>query len=256
MVAPSLVAFLPPLLLILVAAISPEPTVAAHSHSKPKPFPPLTPLRMQALLRHERGSSSRGGKLVVTAAADGTSSTAAIPFTAHYFPQELDHFTFTPNASMLFYQKYLVNDTFWRRPSGGKGAATGPMFVYTGNEGDIEWFATNTGFVFDIAPKFGALLVFIEDDPTSCPMFKSEAEYRSMLERGLGAECEHSRPYRSQDMEWFRQDVIQLKQCVLEMKQEIRDIGKRAFVVDKSCVLVACAACFLGVILGMMCSRN
>jgi hypothetical protein len=95
-----------------------------------------------------------------------------------------------------------------------------------------------------------------QDDPTSCPMFKLEAEYRSMLERGLGAECEHSRPYRSQDMEWFRQDVIQLKQCVLEMKQEIRDIGKRAFVVDKSCVLVACAACFLGVILGMMCSRN
>ncbi|PVH47459.1 hypothetical protein PAHAL_4G067000 [Panicum hallii] len=168
MVAPSLVAFLPPLLLILVAAISPEPTVAAHSHSKPKPFPPLTPLRMQALLRHERGSSSRGGKLVVTAAADGTSSTAAIPFTAHYFPQELDHFTFTPNASMLFYQKYLVNDTFWRRPSGGKGAATGPMFVYTGNEGDIEWFATNTGFVFDIAPKFGALLVFIEEDMERC----------------------------------------------------------------------------------------
>jgi lysosomal Pro-X carboxypeptidase len=34
--------------------------------------------------------------------------------------------------------------------------------VYTGNEGDIEWFATNTGFMFDIAPSFGALLVFIE----------------------------------------------------------------------------------------------
>ncbi|RLN12998.1 lysosomal Pro-X carboxypeptidase [Panicum miliaceum] len=121
MVAPSLVAFLPPFLLILVAAISPEPTVAADS--KPKPFPPPTPLRMRALLRHERGSSSRGGNLVVTAAADGASNgTAANPFTAHHFPQELDHFT------------------FWRRPSGGKGAtaAAGPMFVYTGNVGDIE----------------------------------------------------------------------------------------------------------------------
>jgi len=160
MAAPSLVAFLPSFLLILVAAISPEPTVAAHS--KPNPFPPLTPLRMQALLRHERGSSSRGGNLVVTAAAGGASNgTATNPFTVHYFPQELDHFTFTPNASMLFYQRYLVNDTFWRRPTGGKGAA-GPMFVYTGNEGDVEWFATNTGFMFDIAPKFGALLVFIE----------------------------------------------------------------------------------------------
>ncbi|RLN12336.1 hypothetical protein C2845_PM09G19910 [Panicum miliaceum] len=115
---------------------------------------------MQALLRHERGSSSRGGNLVVTAAADGASNgTAAKPFTAHYFPQELHHFTFTPNASMLFYQKYPVNDTFCRRPSGGKSAAAaGPMFVYTGNEGDIKWFATKapTGLEFKHFPLGGA----------------------------------------------------------------------------------------------------
>ncbi|CAA7015196.1 unnamed protein product [Microthlaspi erraticum] len=43
---------------------------------------------------------------------------------------------------------------FW-----GKG---GPIFVYTGNEADIEWFASNTGFMLDISPKFQALLVFIE----------------------------------------------------------------------------------------------
>uniref|UniRef100_M8CHP6 Lysosomal Pro-X carboxypeptidase n=1 Tax=Aegilops tauschii TaxID=37682 RepID=M8CHP6_AEGTA len=71
--------------------------------------------------------------------------------------EELDHFTFTPNASRLFSHKYLLNDTFWRRKP-----AAGPLFVYTGNEGDIEWFTTNTGFMFDIAPEFGALLVFIE----------------------------------------------------------------------------------------------
>jgi len=99
-----------------------------------------------------------GGELV--AAANGTA--AKKPFTAHYFAQELDHFTFTPNASMVFRQKYLLNDTFWRRPSAGGSNGAGPLFVYTGNEGDIEWFATNTGFMFDIAPKFGALLVFIE----------------------------------------------------------------------------------------------
>ena len=88
-----------------------------------------------------------------------------MPFTAHYFPQELDHFTFTPNASAVFYQKYLVNDTFWKRSTGhgnGSETAAGPIFVYTGNEGDIEWFATNTGFMFDIAPKSGAVLVLIE----------------------------------------------------------------------------------------------
>ncbi|XP_016474216.1 uncharacterized protein LOC107796017 isoform X1 [Nicotiana tabacum] len=77
-----------------------------------------------------------------------------IPFKAHYFPQILDHFTFLPKSSKVFKQKYLINDKYWQ-----KG---GPIFVYTGNEGNIDWFAANTGFMLDIAPKFHALLVFIE----------------------------------------------------------------------------------------------
>ncbi|PAN23099.1 hypothetical protein PAHAL_4G067200 [Panicum hallii] len=162
--APPLLAFLP--LLLLLAAFSPAATATAARSSNPKaPFPAVIPLHLQSLRQQRARAGSSAAKHVAAAAADGASAsdgTAAKPFTAHYFPQELDHFTFTPNASMLFYQKYLVNDTFWRRPSGGKGAAAGPLFVYTGNEGDIEWFATNTGFMFDIAPKFGALLVFIE----------------------------------------------------------------------------------------------
>jgi lysosomal Pro-X carboxypeptidase len=79
-------------------------------------------------------------------------------FTTHYFPQELDHFTFQPKSFNLFYQKYLMNSTHW--DEGPIHCA--PIFVYTGNEGNIEWFAENTGFMYDIAPKFGALLVFIE----------------------------------------------------------------------------------------------
>ncbi|KAL3535063.1 hypothetical protein ACH5RR_003524 [Cinchona calisaya] len=77
-----------------------------------------------------------------------------IPYKTHYFPQVLDHFTFQPISYKVFYQKYLINSQYWK-----KGA---PIFVYTGNEGDIEWFAANTGFLLDIAPKFHALLVFIE----------------------------------------------------------------------------------------------
>ncbi|EOA18671.1 hypothetical protein CARUB_v10007247mg [Capsella rubella] len=83
-------------------------------------------------------------------------SKAELPFhfQTHYFPQNLDHFSFQPESYRIFHQKYLISSHFWR-----KG---GPIFVYTGNEGDIEWFASNTGFMLDIAPKFEALLVFIE----------------------------------------------------------------------------------------------
>ncbi|KAE9413953.1 hypothetical protein Angca_007021, partial [Angiostrongylus cantonensis] len=38
----------------------------------------------------------------------------------------------------------------------------GPIFFYTGNEGKLEGFATNTGFMWDIAPEFHAAVVFAE----------------------------------------------------------------------------------------------
>lgn len=74
-----------------------------------------------------------------------------------YHTQILDHFNYNPQSYQIFQQRYLINDTYW---GGSKNNA--PIFVYTGNEGDIEWFAQNTGFMYDVAPKFKALLVFIE----------------------------------------------------------------------------------------------
>ncbi|EUB62748.1 Dipeptidyl peptidase 2 [Echinococcus granulosus] len=38
----------------------------------------------------------------------------------------------------------------------------GPIFFYCGNEGNILEFWNNTGFMFDIAPMFNALIVFAE----------------------------------------------------------------------------------------------
>lgn len=81
-----------------------------------------------------------------------------LPYSTHFFPQQLDHFTFKPKSYNVFYQKYLINSTYWDQGP----THTAPIFVYTGNEGDIEWFAANTGFMMDIAPKFHALIVFIE----------------------------------------------------------------------------------------------
>ncbi|KAK6147249.1 hypothetical protein DH2020_018161 [Rehmannia glutinosa] len=75
-----------------------------------------------------------------------------------FFTQILDHFNYNPQSYQKFQQRYLINDKYW----GGSSNNNSPIFVYTGNEGDIEWFAQNTGFMFETAPYFKALLVFIE----------------------------------------------------------------------------------------------
>lgn len=37
-----------------------------------------------------------------------------------------------------------------------------PILFYTGNEGDIMMFYSNTGFMFELAQKWGALVIFAE----------------------------------------------------------------------------------------------
>ncbi|CAN8251492.1 unnamed protein product [Cochlearia groenlandica] len=76
-------------------------------------------------------------------------------YETEFFSQQLDHFSFADLPK--FSQRYLINSDHWLGAS-----ALGPIFLYCGNEGDIEWFATNSGFIWEIAPKFGALLVFPE----------------------------------------------------------------------------------------------
>jgi hypothetical protein len=76
-------------------------------------------------------------------------------YETRYFSQRLDHFSFSelPN----FPQRYLISTEHWAGPQ-----RLGPIFLYCGNEGDIAWFAANTGFVWEIAPRFGAMVVFPE----------------------------------------------------------------------------------------------
>ncbi|XP_018396599.1 PREDICTED: lysosomal Pro-X carboxypeptidase [Cyphomyrmex costatus] len=69
------------------------------------------------------------------------------------FDVRVDHFSFAIQDT--FKLKYLINDT-WRKERNA------PIFFYTGNEGNIEVFAENTGFLWEIAPKFNALVVFAE----------------------------------------------------------------------------------------------
>ncbi|CAG9467723.1 unnamed protein product [Pedinophyceae sp. YPF-701] len=66
-----------------------------------------------------------------------------------------DNFGFQPEAR-TFPLRYLFNDSWWTPDDNG------PIFLYAGNEGDIETFADNTGLMWELAPEFGALVVFAE----------------------------------------------------------------------------------------------
>ncbi|CAD6244258.1 GSCOCG00013311001-RA-CDS [Cotesia congregata] len=91
---------------------------------------------------------------VITASTEVTKSNSSpYKYVTKKFTVPVDHFSFSINNT--FEMRYFINDT-WRS---GKNP---PIFFYTGNEGDLETFAENTGFMWDIAPTFGALIVFAE----------------------------------------------------------------------------------------------
>lgn len=59
------------------------------------------------------------------------------------------------NKNATFKQKYLIQDKYYKEG--------GPIFFYCGNEGPIEMFYENTGFLNNVlGEKFNALVVYME----------------------------------------------------------------------------------------------
>jgi len=78
---------------------------------------------------------------------------AKIHYETRWFTQLTDHFTWANQDE--WQQRYLVNKDFWC----GKNC---PILFYCGNEGDIEVFAKNTGWMWENAESLHAMLVFAE----------------------------------------------------------------------------------------------
>lgn len=76
-------------------------------------------------------------------------------YKTYYFDQKVNHEGFEM-SDLTFKQKYLVKDDFYKYDKG-------PILFYCGNEGPIEMFYNNTGFMtHTLAKEFNGLVVFME----------------------------------------------------------------------------------------------
>ncbi|KAF5742580.1 lysosomal Pro-X carboxypeptidase [Tripterygium wilfordii] len=87
------------------------------------------------------------------------SEAASVPedLQTYYYHQTLDHFNFKPESYATFKQRYMVSYKHWR---GAHVAA--PIFAYLGEESSVDDDVKAIGFLRDNAPRFGALIVYIE----------------------------------------------------------------------------------------------
>jgi len=92
-------------------------------------------------------------KLALFTLALAIGAEAKYSYEIKQFQVPLDHFSYVNDVK--FNIRYLINDTYSKD-------GDSPIFFYTGNEGSIETFADNTGLIWELAPKFHALIIFAE----------------------------------------------------------------------------------------------
>lgn len=85
---------------------------------------------------------------------NGQQSTGPKPF---YFSQSLDHFSTGNMSKIMFEQRYFIDKSFWA----GSNSKT-PLIVYLGGEDPIDNEVQAIGVINQAAPKFRALVLYIE----------------------------------------------------------------------------------------------
>lgn len=84
---------------------------------------------------------------------NSSSTSNKITYETKWFTQLIDHFSWANQDT--YQQRYLVNKDHWC----GKNC---PILFYCGNEGDIEVFTNNTGWMWENAANLHAMLIFAE----------------------------------------------------------------------------------------------
>ncbi|CAJ1420746.1 unnamed protein product [Effrenium voratum] len=87
------------------------------------------------------------------------------------FRQQIDHFG---SKKGTFPQRVCIYSRWWKDASQSgfnASGSPGPIFFYTGNESPVEQYINNTGLMWELAEKMGALIVFAEHryEPLSHP---------------------------------------------------------------------------------------
>lgn len=96
-----------------------------------------------------------------------TRSTSSFPIpnaTVIYYTQALDHFN-QKSTSATYQQRILHYDGYWGRGTSMSWKTPncpGPIFFYTGNESPVTDYWSNSGFMFLLAQKHGARVIFAE----------------------------------------------------------------------------------------------
>ncbi|XP_019150367.1 PREDICTED: lysosomal Pro-X carboxypeptidase-like [Ipomoea nil] len=140
----SAILWLLPLLLLFLSST----TCGGLSETPPPPLhkiPRLTPLYESILQRSSSKHSSPQTKPLSS------------HFRTFYYRQTLDHFNYGPQSYATFKQRYIVSSKYW-----GGAQSNSPIFAWLGAESPIDDDPKYIGFLTDNAPRFKALLVYIE----------------------------------------------------------------------------------------------
>lgn len=120
----------------------------------------LISLCAAAATRLERNPWRKAERLALRDGVLGGSGTGAgtwaYDWEERWYSSYADQFNFAGKTSAdTWQQRYLINSQWW----GGPGS---PIFYYCGNEGYAELFANATGALWEAAPAYRALVVFVE----------------------------------------------------------------------------------------------